>query len=125
MADIAGHDGVSKAIDCVSSWVGADVCVRWHHTVSWSYRCAVHAPPNRSRQTHHPDLRASLIYETKPVRSFWLFRWFTETPKDRMAAAIDRTVQLADSGALRVGEGRPILPEKFRSRRFGRSSRTR
>ena len=25
MADIAGHDGVSKAIDCVSGQVGADV----------------------------------------------------------------------------------------------------
>ena len=55
----------------------------------------------------------SLIYETKTVRGFWLFRWFTETPKDRMAAAIDRTFQLADSGALRVPEGQPIPVEKF------------
>jgi len=30
-----------------------------------------------------------------------------------MAAAIDRTVQLADSGALRVPEGQPIPLEKF------------
>ena len=30
-----------------------------------------------------------------------------------MAAAIDRTLSLADSGALRVPEGQPIPVEKF------------
>jgi len=61
-----------------------------------------------------PVFARSLIYETKTVRGFWLFRWFTETPGDRMAAAINRTVQLAASGALRVPEGQPIPVEKFR-----------
>jgi hypothetical protein len=42
-----------------------------------------------------------------------LFRWLTETPADRMAAVIDRTVQLADSGVIRVPEGQPIPVEKF------------
>jgi NADPH:quinone reductase-like Zn-dependent oxidoreductase len=60
-----------------------------------------------------PIFARSLIYETKTVRGFWLFRWFTETPKDRMAAAIDRTIQLAHSGELRVSEGQPIPAEKF------------
>jgi NADPH2:quinone reductase len=60
-----------------------------------------------------PIFARSLIYETKTVRGFWLFRWFTDTPKDRMAAAIGRTVRLADSGALRVPEGQPIPVEKF------------
>jgi hypothetical protein len=60
-----------------------------------------------------PIFARSLIYEVKTVRGFWLFRWFTETPKDRMAAAIDRTVHLAGSGALRVPEGQPIPVEKF------------
>ena len=60
-----------------------------------------------------PIFARSLIYETKTVRGFWLFRWFTESSKDRMAAAIDRTVQLADSGVLRVPEGQPIPVEKF------------
>ena len=31
-----------------------------------------------------------------------------------MAAAIDRTVQLAESGVLRVPEGQPIPVEKFK-----------
>jgi hypothetical protein len=42
-----------------------------------------------------------------------LVRWFTESPRDRTAAPIDRTVQLAESGALRVPGGQPIPAEKF------------
>jgi NADPH2:quinone reductase len=42
-----------------------------------------------------------------------LFRWLTETPKDQMAAVIDRTVQLADSGVLRVPQGQPMPVEEF------------
>ncbi|HYX99523.1 MAG TPA: NADPH:quinone reductase, partial [Mycobacterium sp.] len=61
-----------------------------------------------------PVFARSLIYETKTVRGFWLFRWLTETPKERIAVTIDRTVRLADSGALRVPEGQPIPVEKFR-----------
>jgi NADPH2:quinone reductase len=60
-----------------------------------------------------PIFARSLIYETKIVRGFWLFRWLTNTPKDRMAVTIGRTLQLADSGVLRVPEGQPIPVENF------------
>ena len=60
-----------------------------------------------------PVFARSLIYEAKTVRGFWLFRWFTESPTDRMAAAIAHTVQLADSGVLRVPQGQPIPLENF------------
>jgi NADPH:quinone reductase-like Zn-dependent oxidoreductase len=114
VADIAGHDGVSKAIDCVSGQVGADVS----RALAPHGELVVYGALSTHRQTDPdkltiPIFARSLIYETKTVRGFWLFRWFTETPKDRMAAAIDRTVQLADSGVLRVPEGQPIPVEKF------------
>ena len=114
VADIAGHDGVSKAIDCVSGQVGADVS----RALAPQGELVVYGALSTHRQTDPdkltiPIFARSLIYETKTVRGFWLFRWFTETPKDRMAAAIDRTLQLADSGALRVPEGQPIPVEKF------------
>src|SRR5271168_5120767 len=114
VADIAGHDGVSKAIDCVSGLVGADVS----RALAPGGELVVFGALSTHRQTDPdkltlPIFSRSLIYETKTVRGFWLFRWFTETPKDRMAAAIDRTLQLADSGALRVPDGQPILVEKF------------
>jgi NADPH2:quinone reductase len=114
VADIAGHDGVSKAIDCVSGQVGADVS----RALAPGGELVVYGALSTHRQTEPdkltiPIFARSLIYETKTVRGFWLFRWFIATPKDRMAAAIDRTVQLADSGVLRVPEGQPIPVEKF------------
>jgi NADPH:quinone reductase-like Zn-dependent oxidoreductase len=60
-----------------------------------------------------PVFARSLLYETKTVRGFWPFRWLTKTPKDRIAATIDRTLQLANDGVLRVPEGQPIPVEKF------------
>ncbi|HET9890731.1 MAG TPA: zinc-dependent alcohol dehydrogenase family protein [Mycobacterium sp.] len=114
VVDIAGHDGVSKAIDCVSGQVGADVS----RALAPDGELIVYGALSTHRQTDPdkltvPIFARSLIYETKTVRGFWLFRWFTQTPKDRMIAAINRTLQLADSGALRVPEGQPIPVEKF------------
>ena len=114
VAEITGDDGVSKAIDCVSGQVGADVS----RALAPHGELVVYGALSTHRQTDPekltiPIFARSLIYETKTVRGFWLFRWFNETPKDRMAAAIDRTLQLADSGALRVPEGQPIPVEKF------------
>jgi NADPH:quinone reductase-like Zn-dependent oxidoreductase len=114
VAAIAGHDGVSKAIDCVSGQVGADVS----RALAPHGELIVYGALSTHRQTDPekltiPVFARSLIYETKTVRGFWLFRWFTETPKDRLVAAINRTVQLADSGALRIPEGQPIQLEDF------------
>jgi NADPH:quinone reductase-like Zn-dependent oxidoreductase len=114
VTEIAGQDGVSKAIDCVSGQVGADVS----RALAPHGELVVYGALSTHRQTDPdkltiPVFARSLIYETKTVRGFWLFRWFNETPKDRMAATITRTIQLADSGALRVPEGQPIPLEKF------------
>ncbi|HEY3996777.1 MAG TPA: zinc-dependent alcohol dehydrogenase family protein [Mycobacterium sp.] len=114
VADIAGAGGVSKAIDCVSGQVGADVS----RALAPGGELVVFGALSTHRQTDPdkltiPIFARSLIYETKTVRGFWLFRWFTETPKDRMAATIDRTVQLADSGAIRVPDGQPMSLEKL------------
>jgi NADPH:quinone reductase-like Zn-dependent oxidoreductase len=114
VTEIAGHDGVSKAIDCVSGQVGADVS----RALAPGGELVVYGALSTHRQTDPdkltiPVFARSLIYETKTVRGFWLFRWFSESPKDRMAAAIDRTLQLADSGVLRVPEGQPFPVEKF------------
>src|ERR1700730_9788248 len=113
VADIAGQEGVFKAIDCVRGQVGAGVS----RALAPDGELVVYGALSTHRQTDPdkltiPIFARSLIYETKIVRGFWLFRWLTETPTDRMAAVIDRTVQLAESGALRVPEGQPIPLEK-------------
>jgi NADPH:quinone reductase-like Zn-dependent oxidoreductase len=114
VAEIAGQDGVFKAIDCVSGQVGAEVsrALAPHGELIVYGALSTHRQTDADKLTI-PIFARLLIYETKTVRGFWLFRWFTESPKDRLAAAIDRTVQLADSGALRVPEGQPIPVEKF------------
>jgi len=114
VAEIAGQDGVSKAIDCVSGQVGAEVsrALTPHGELIVYGALCTHRQTDPDKLTI-PIFARSLIYETKTVRGFWLFRWFTETPKDRMAAAINRTIQLADSGPLRVPDGQPIPLEKF------------
>src|ERR1700754_431142 len=114
VAEIAGRDGVFKAIDCVSGQVGADVS----RALAPDGELVVYGALSTHRQTDPdkltiPIFARSLIYETKSVRGFWLFRWLTETPNDSMAATIDRSLQLADSGVLRVPEGQPIPVEKF------------
>ena len=114
VAAIAGPDGVAKAIDCVSGQVGADVS----RALAPSGELVVYGALSTHRQTEPdkltiPVFARSLIYETKTVRGFWLFRWLSQTPKDRMAAVIDRTMRLADSGTLRVPEGQPIPVEEF------------
>ncbi|MGX9791122.1 zinc-binding dehydrogenase [Mycobacterium sp. MMS18-G62] len=114
VADIAGHDGVYKAIDCVSGQVGADVsrALAPHGELIAYGALSTHRQTDPDKLTI-PVFARSLIYDTKTVRGFWLLRWFTETPRDRMAATIQRTLQLAESGALRVPDGQPIPLEDF------------
>ncbi|ORW84663.1 NADPH:quinone reductase [Mycobacterium sp. IEC1808] len=114
VADIVGPDGVSKAIDCVSGQVGADVsrALAPHGELIVYGALSTHRQTDPNKLTI-PIFARSLIYETKTVRGFWLFRWLTETPKDQIVATINRTLQLAESGALRVPQGQPIPIEKF------------
>src|ERR1700727_2631140 len=92
-AEIAGHHGVFKGIDCVSGQVGADVS----RALAPGGELVVYGALSTHRQTDPdkltiPVFARSLIYATKIVRGFWLFRWFNETKKDRMLAVIDRTL---------------------------------
>lgn len=114
VAEIVGGEGVFKAIDSVSGQVGADVS----RALAPGGELVVYGALSTHRQTEAdklsiPVFARSLIYETKTVRGFWLFRWFSKTPKKQMAAAINRTIELVDSGALRVPEGQSIPVENF------------
>jgi NADPH2:quinone reductase len=60
-----------------------------------------------------PLFARSMIYETKTVRGFWLYRWFSTTPQDQIRAALKRTFDLVAGGTLQVPEGQPIKVEQF------------
>ncbi|MEV5646801.1 zinc-dependent alcohol dehydrogenase family protein [Nocardia sp. NPDC052254] len=114
VAEIVGPAGVHKAIDCVGGQVGADVS----HALAPHGELIVYGALSTHRHTDPAELTIpifarSLIYDTKTVRGFWLLRWLTETPGDRLTATIDRTLHLVNSGALRVPAGRPIPLEMF------------
>jgi NADPH:quinone reductase-like Zn-dependent oxidoreductase len=80
VADLTGQEGVSKAIDCVSGQVGADAS----RSLAPDGELIIYGALSTHRQTDPdkltiPIFARSLIYETKIVRGFWLFRWLTET----------------------------------------------
>jgi NADPH2:quinone reductase len=114
VAAITGEQGVSKALDCVSGQVGADV----FRALKAGGEMLVYGALSTHRQVDAdkltiPIFARSLIYETKTVRGFWLYRWFADTPQDRVRAALTRTFDLVADGTLQVPEGQPIDVEHF------------
>src|SRR5262249_38386978 len=112
--EITGKEGVSKAIDCVSGQVGADV----FRSLSPGGEMVVYGALATHRQVDAdklpiPIFARSLIYGTKTVRGFWLYRWFSVTPQDQVRDAVKRTFDLVVGGTLQVPEGQPIQAEKF------------
>ena len=114
VAQIAGEQGVTKAIDCVSGQVGADVSrslAPGGELIVYG-ALATHREVDPDKLTI-PLFARSLIYGTQRVRGFWLYRWFSTTPQDRIQPAVRQTIDLVASGALRVPEGQPIKIANF------------
>jgi hypothetical protein len=92
--EIAGEDGVSKAIDSVAGQLGADV----FHSLAPGGEMIVYGALSSHRQTEADRLTLpldarSVIYGTKTVRGFWLYRWFTITRQQQIGAALAQTLQ--------------------------------
>ena len=114
VADIAGADGVRKAIDCVAGEVGADVA----RSLAAGGEMVVYGALSTHRRTDTDDLAiplpaTELIYGTKRVRGFWLYRWFSTTPQEQIRAAIAQTVELVAGGAIAIPEGQPFPMRRF------------
>ncbi|WP_330249673.1 zinc-dependent alcohol dehydrogenase family protein [Nocardia sp. NBC_00565] len=111
---IVGEEGVTKAIDCVSGQVGADVS----RSLAPGGELLVYGALATHRQTDAdkltiPLFARSMIYETKTVRGFWLYRWFTATPQETISASLKRTVELVADGTMDVPEGQPFEVAEF------------
>jgi NADPH:quinone reductase-like Zn-dependent oxidoreductase len=107
--EIAGEDGVSKAIDSVAGQLGADV----FHSLAPGGEMIVYGALSSHRQTEADRLSLpldarSMIYGTKTVRGFWLYRWFTTTPQQQIGAALAQTFNLVADDTIRIPEGQPI-----------------
>jgi NADPH:quinone reductase-like Zn-dependent oxidoreductase len=112
VAAIAGDDGVSKAIDSVGGRLGGDVS----RSLRPGGEMIVYGALSTHRQTE-PDQLAldarSMIYGTKTVRGFWLYRWFQTTPRDQVGAALAQTFGFVADGTIRIPEGQPIRLQQF------------
>jgi NADPH2:quinone reductase len=114
MSEIVGDTGVSKAIDCVGGQVGADA----FRSLAAGGEMVVYGALSTHRQAGVEQLTIplpanALIYGTKRVRGFWLYRWFTTTPQQQIRAALSQTVELVASGSLAIPEGQPLPVERF------------
>jgi NADPH:quinone reductase-like Zn-dependent oxidoreductase len=114
VTEIAGEAGVAKALDCVSGQVGADVS----RSLAPGGQLVVYGALATHRQTNPealtmPVFARSLIYETKIIRGFWLFRWFTTTSPDEAARALGEVRDLVTDGVLDIPEGQSFPLERF------------
>lgn len=112
--ELVGKQGVAKAIDAVSGQVGADVfrsLAPGGEMIVYG-ALATHREVDPDKLTI-PLFARSLIYETKTVRGFWLYRWFSMTPQDQIKEALERTFDLVAGGTVRVPEGQAMEVEKF------------
>lgn len=114
VAEITGGEAVRKAIDSVAGRVGAALA----KSLAPGGELIVYGALSTHRQTD-PDLLTvnvpanALIYGTKTVRGFWLYRWFATTPPEQIEAALSQTLELVAGGALRIPDGQPVPLERF------------
>jgi len=112
VTEITGKTGVTKSIDCVSGQLGADVS----RALAPGGEVLVYGALSTHRQTDPPALTIplfarSVIFETKTVRGFWLYRG-SRTPLPQQArSALIR--DLVTDGALHSPEGQPFEIERF------------
>ncbi|WP_155370048.1 zinc-dependent alcohol dehydrogenase family protein [Catellatospora vulcania] len=114
VAEIAGPDGVRKAVDCVAGVVGAQVS----QALAPGGQLVVYGALSTHRQTDPAALTIplqarSVIYETKAVRGFWLNRWFGATSPEDALRALSEVRSLVAEGVLSIPEGQPFPLERF------------
>jgi NADPH:quinone reductase-like Zn-dependent oxidoreductase len=114
VTEIAGDEGVRKAIDCVAGQLGADVS----RSLAPGGEMIVFGALSTHRQTEAGQLTIplnanSMIYGTKTVRGFWLYRWFSTTPQQQIGAALAQTFKLVADGTIRIPEGQPVRLQQF------------
>jgi NADPH2:quinone reductase len=112
--EIAGNDGVRKALDCVAGQLGADV----FRALAPEGELLVYGALSTHRQTDPsaltiPLFARSVIYDAKKVRGFWLFRWVVTTPPEVTAAILSEVRILVTKGILQIPDAHPIPVERF------------
>jgi NADPH:quinone reductase-like Zn-dependent oxidoreductase len=111
--EVAGDQGVRKALDCVGGQLGADV----FRALAPEGELLVYGALSTHRQTDPaaltiPLFARSVIYEAKRLRGFWLFRWVVSTPPDETMATVAEAHELVTSKVLDIPDGQPFSVER-------------
>jgi NADPH:quinone reductase-like Zn-dependent oxidoreductase len=114
VVEIAGDQGVGKALDCVAGQLGADV----FRALAPGGELLVFGALSTHRETDPsaltiPLFARSVIYDAKQVRGFWLFRWVVTTPPDVTTATLNEARNLVTKGILQIPDGQPMPVERF------------
>jgi NADPH:quinone reductase-like Zn-dependent oxidoreductase len=114
VSEIGGGDGVRKAIDCVAGQVGADV----FRSLAPGGEMVVYGALSTHRETDPSRLgiplpAGALIYGTKSIRGFWLYRWFNTTPPEQIGTALGETIALVAGNTIEIPEGQPLAIDQF------------
>jgi NADPH:quinone reductase-like Zn-dependent oxidoreductase len=109
VAALTGGRGVGKAMDCVAGQLGAEVSrALAPGGVLVVYGALASHRQMDSAELTIPIFTRSLIYETKTVRGFWLYRWFTTTPPERVRDTLVDVVTAVARGIMTIPEGQPF-----------------
>jgi len=112
---LTAGEGVSKALDCVTGEVGADIA----RSLTPGGSMIVYGALATHRKTDAdaltlPLFARSLIYETLTIRGWWLMRWFRQTPSADVQAAFREVVGRVAKGIISVPEGKSFAFEQMR-----------
>ncbi|RZS37779.1 NADPH2:quinone reductase [Herbihabitans rhizosphaerae] len=104
-----GGGELRKAIDCLAGDVGAEV----FGALAAGGEQVVYGALSSHRQADPAALRfpvaaPDLIFGTKALRGFWLYRWLTTAAPDRIGKALGEVVGLTATGALTIPAGTPF-----------------
>jgi NADPH:quinone reductase-like Zn-dependent oxidoreductase len=111
-SEIAGDEGIRKAIDSVAGLVPTPSALAPGGEMIVYGALSAHRQTDPDRLTI-PLPASTLIYGTKRVRGFWLYRWFSTTPQEQIAAALSHTFGLVAGGTIRIPEGQPLPLAQF------------
>lgn len=105
VAEIGGGT-VRKALDCVAGELGADV----FRSLGTGGELVVYGALSTHRQAdpaalNLPIAAPELIFGTKHLRGFWLYRWLTSTPPAQIGQALGHVISLVADGTLTIPEG--------------------
>jgi NADPH2:quinone reductase len=115
LKQLAGSEGISRALDCVAGDVGASIA----GAVGAGGTMVVYGALSTHRQTSAdaltlPLFARPLIYQAQTIRGWWLMQWFRRTPPADVQQAFSEVVAQVARGIISIPEGKHFKFEQLK-----------